>query len=91
MDQEYEIRTLAVETLAIQMILVNVLRQIGAADPSTRNAIAAGLNEAANTVEHVAITLGKTAKPEHTTRALQIVEQIRTAVLGDESEPKHGV
>jgi hypothetical protein len=36
MDYDYEIRTLAAETLAIQAILTNVLRQINRVDPKLR-------------------------------------------------------
>jgi hypothetical protein len=44
-----------------------------------------------NGTEHVAIEAGAAAHPAHTVKALQIVEEIRTMVLGGGSKPKHAV
>jgi len=58
------------------------------ADAALDGAIAAGLNDAANQVEDIAIHLGKTVSPEHTVKAIRIVEELRTAVLGNQDKPR---
>lgn len=83
-----EIEALAGETLAIQVILTNVLRQMLTINPRAHGAIVAGLNNAANQIEDMAIRFGKTASPEHTVKAIRIVEELRTAVLGDHDKPR---
>jgi hypothetical protein len=48
-----------------------------------------GFNAAASFLEHRAIQLGKAASPDHTVKAVAIVEQLRTATLGKPDKPKH--
>ena len=86
-----EIEALHGETLALQVILTNVLRRLRAADPALAAAIAAGLNEAADQIEDIAIRFGKAASPEHTVKAIRIVEELRTAILGNKDKPRSGV
>src|SRR5437660_1037490 len=66
-----EIESLYAETLALQTILVKVLGRLRAVDPALAAAIAAGLGDAADHVEHIAIRLGEAASPEHTVKALR--------------------
>ncbi len=91
MDYEREICALSAETLALQAVLNSVLARIVAADPKLMPAIAHGFDDAANHVENLAIKLGKAARPEHTVKALRIVEEMRAATFGDHDEPRHGV
>jgi hypothetical protein len=86
-----EIESLYAETLALQTILVKVLGRLRAVDPALAAANAAGLDDAADHVEHIAIRLGEAASPEHTVKALRIVEELRTAILGDQHKPRGGI
>ncbi len=91
MDHDKEITALAAETLALQTILTSVLNRLGATDPRIGEAIRGGFDDAASFVENMAIKFGKSASPEHSVKALGIVEQLRTATLGEPDKPKHGV
>ena len=83
MDQEEkEIYSLSAETLAIQAVLVHVLRRLANSDPNLWKAIAAGFDDAASEVENIAIQHVADAKSELTLEALRIVEICRKAALG---------
>jgi hypothetical protein len=86
-----ELDALAGETLALQVILTNVLYRLRIIDPRLADAIVAALDDAANQVEDLAIHFGKTASSEHTVKAIRIVEELRTAVLGDHDKPRSGI
>jgi hypothetical protein len=88
---EQELDALAGETLAIQVILAKVLHRVRGVDPALADAIAVGFNDAANQIEDIAIRFGKAASPEHTVKAIKIVEQLRTAVLGNHDKPRDAV
>ena len=89
MDTEKEVRSLAAETLALQAILTNVLSRLATADEKTAAAIRKGFDDAASQVENMAIELGKAASPDHTVKAIGVVEQLRAATLGNPDQPKH--
>jgi hypothetical protein len=91
MNYDAEINSLSAETLAIQAILANVLREIGKADPMLRDAIKLGFDDAASMVENIALCLGKAASPDQSVKAIRIVEELRTATLGNPDKPRHGV
>jgi hypothetical protein len=82
MDQENEIYSLSGESLAIQAVIVHVLRRLAKSDPDLWKAIAAGFDDAASEVENIAIQQGAEAKSERTLEALRIVEIYRKASLG---------
>jgi hypothetical protein len=88
MDSEKEIRALAAETLAFSIIVGSVLSKL-AKDSSLRVAIVEGFDQAADIADSVAVRFGKTASPEHTVKALSIIEEMRAMVLGDEGKPKN--
>jgi hypothetical protein len=77
MNYKQEINTLLAETVAMQAVLAKVLSQLRAADPHLASLIAAGLNDAANQVEDIAIKFGAASSPEHTVRAIRVVEELR--------------
>jgi hypothetical protein len=91
MNPIFEAESLAAETLALQAIVIGVFGRLASANPGLREAIGLGFDDAANYVEQITITLGKKASPAHTSKALQIVEGLRSTTLGKPSEPKHGV
>jgi hypothetical protein len=88
---QQQIESLHAETLALQVILVKVLGRLRTADPALAAAIATGLNDAANQVEDIAIRFGKTASPEHTVKAIRVVEELRTAIVGHQDQPRSGI
>jgi hypothetical protein len=87
MDTEKEIRALAAETLALSIVLGNVLSKL-AADPSLKAAIVKGFDQSADVADSIAIQFGKTASPDHTVKALKIIEEMRVMVLGNDGKPK---
>jgi hypothetical protein len=91
MNYEREIHSLAAETLALQAILSSVLDRMSKADANTLQLVKLGFDDATSYVEHVAIKLGRAASPDHATKAIQIVESLRTLTLGNPDKPKHGV
>jgi hypothetical protein len=82
MDQEKEIYSLSAEALAIQAVLVHVLRRLAKSDPDLWKAIAAGFEDAASEIGNLAIQHGAEVMSERTLEALRIVEINRKASLG---------
>ena len=91
MDHDKEINDHSAQLLALTAVLAFVFGKIAQADPKLLSAISLGLDDAANFVENFAIKTGKTASPEHTVKAIRVVEEIRAATLGNQSKPRHGV
>ena len=91
MDYDHEINSLAGETLAIQVVLANVLREISKIDRRFYDAIKLGFDNGASEAEDLAIRFGKAASPEHLVKAIRIIEELRTATLGNHDKPRHGV
>jgi hypothetical protein len=91
MDYDHEINSLAGETLAIQVVLASVLREISKIDRRLFDAIKLGFDDGASKIEDTAIRLGKAASPDHLVKAIRIVEELRTATLGNPDKPRHGV
>jgi hypothetical protein len=89
MDTESEIQKLHAETLALNIILSNVLHEFSK-DPALKAAMVAGFRRSADIAEHTAIMMGKFASPDHTVKAMRIIEELRTVVLGEEGKPKAG-
>jgi len=58
-------------------------------DRTLRFTITEAFNEAADVAQSVAVQFGKSASPEHTVKALRIIEEMRAMVLGNESKPKN--
>ena len=90
MDYDSEIRQLAGETLAIQRLLVAYLSHI-AVDANGRRIVGAAFDEAAGFLEGQTIKFGKAVPSEHLAHSLRVVEDLRTATLGNPEKPKHAV
>ena len=91
MDYENEITTLAAETIALQILISHVFDELARADPHLDFAIRKGFDNAANDTEDLAIKFGKSAPPEHTVKALSVIEELRTMTFGDREKPKRTV
>jgi hypothetical protein len=90
-DFEKEIHSLAAEALALNIVLCNVLNKLLRDDPALRSAMVDAFNQSADTAESVAILLGKSASPDHTVKALRIIEEMRGVVLGDGKDKLKGL
>ena len=80
-DQEKEIHSLSAETLAIQAVLVHVLRRLAKSDAALWKAIVAGFDDATTEIENIAIQHGTDPMSGHTLEALRIVEINRKSSL----------
>jgi|RhiMethySRZTD1v2_1073278.scaffolds.fasta_scaffold1514445_3 hypothetical protein len=74
--------TVAAEIMAMNAILVNVLRRIAISDPKLSDAISAGFDDAANLAEQLTIAPRKTPTKE-TAETLRIIEIVRIGVFGN--------
>jgi len=84
-EPEKEFQALAPEHLAPSIIVGSVLGQL-ARNPLLSAAIVAGFDRAADVAQSVAVELSGSASPDVTVKALRIIEETRTEVLGsDES------
>ncbi len=90
MDYNREIHALSAQALAFGTVISYVLYRVAQVDPKFASAIAQGFDDAADHVEDFAIRAGRAASPEHTIKALQIVEGLRAGTLG-RHPPKHSV
>ena len=77
MDHDHEIRSLAAETMALTTVLGFVLQRLSVRNKSE---ISQAFEEAANHVTGIA--LRGVGSPEHTTKALKIIDQLRQTALG---------
>ena len=75
---------LRAETLAIQAVLTNVLFQMKRLDPVLADAIARNFDNAADQIKRA----GRPASSEPVVKALVIVEELRTASLGPDYNPR---
>jgi len=82
MVDEKQIASLTAETLAVQVVLTNVLLEIGKLDPTLRSAIKRGLSDAADSVENLA-TRSDAVSPDLIVKALHVIEEMRAASVGD--------
>ena len=91
MDYDREVHSLSAETLAFGALIAFSLNRIGRTNPALASAVSHAFDDAANYVENFAIKLGKSASPDHTVKALRIIEELRTAVVRDQGEPKDAI
>ncbi|MBI5260250.1 MAG: hypothetical protein HY852_00345 [Bradyrhizobium sp.] len=81
MDLEKEIHALSAETLAHSIMIGNILSKL-ARNPDLRSAIAEGFDQSLDVAQTVAVQFGTAASPDHTLKALKIIEEMRSTVLG---------
>ena len=83
-----QISNLAAETMALQVIFVQLCNRIAALSPELARAVFGSFDEAADLAESLSIARGKAAG--HLPRTLQLIEALRAAVVG-EDKPKDAV
>ena len=92
MDYKDEINALAAETLAIQTTLAHILEQLFLIDdPRIAKAIRNGFDQAASDTENIAIQGIEPSDSQRFVKALSVIEELRTATLGDHEKPKRGI
>jgi hypothetical protein len=80
--------SLHAETSALSTLLFTVLLELRfLGDPRIKDAIGRALNNAASHLENFAIKTGEAASPEHTVKALKIVEDMRAQLFGGQGKP----
>lgn len=90
MDIELEVPSLAAETMAFQAIITSLLQSLHDTDPTLQAAVERSLDIAARMVELTTLRHGQGASPEHTLKALAIVESTRKSVV-QPRPPKHAI
>ena len=91
LDNDKEIYSLAGETLALQIIVGSVLGRLCEVSPALAEAITKGFDDASSCAESVAIKFGQSASPDHSIKALRVIEELRAVVVRDQKKPRHGV
>jgi hypothetical protein len=91
MNLEDEIYSLSAFELAMQTMFGELCHGLIAYDPRMADILTRVFDHSSNHVESMTIQLGKSANPKHTVKALRVVEETRTVVLGDKIKPKDGI
>ncbi len=87
-----EIQQLAAETLAIQTVLAHILEELVHDEPRLRESVRKGFDHAASDLEQIAVARSKGGNVlPQVTKALQVIESLRTMSLGNQGKPKHAV
>jgi hypothetical protein len=83
MDTDADTDLIASELMAVQGILMCVLRRIAAVDQNLASAIEGGLDDAANLAEEMKVALGEEATSGEAAEALRTIERLRAGILGE--------
>jgi hypothetical protein len=82
---------LSAETFAHETLLFALFARMLKSNPASRPELADVFDAAASFIEERAISLGVKASPNHLVKALKIVEDLRTQLLGKPDKPKDGI
>jgi hypothetical protein len=83
-----ELAALHGESLAMQVLIIQLARQLSLVSPQLAGAISEAFDQAANLAERIA--LSGEGHPAQLPRALKVIEDLRRAAAG-EPGPRHGV
>ena len=86
MDTDAETNLIASELMAVQGILMCVLRRVAAVDQSMASAIESGLDDATKLAEEMKVALGEEAPSGEAAEALRTIERLRAGILGANSD-----
>jgi hypothetical protein len=81
---EEEAAAVRSELIALQAILIGLLKRLVADQPAMVPTLCRAFEEAESTLTGVAVKMGLQAPIESTVGALKVVEEIRSAVIRDE-------
>ena len=82
MDTDADTNLIASELMAVQGILMCVLRRVAAVDQSLASAIESGLDDAIKLAEEMKVALGEESPSGEAAEALQTIERLRAGILG---------
>jgi hypothetical protein len=85
MSAEADTAALKAEVVALQAVLISVFRRMVADRPELAASFCQAFDDAETILSGVAIKMGVESPAETTIGALQIVDEIRKAVIRDES------
>ena len=82
MDADADTNLVASELMAVQGILMCVLRRIAAVDQNLASAIESGLDDATSLAEEMQVALGEEGPSGEAAEALRTIERLRAGILG---------
>jgi hypothetical protein len=82
MDTDADTNLIASELMAVQGILMCVLRRVAAVDQNLASAIESGLDDAIKLAEEMKVALGEESPSGEAAEALQTIERLRAGILG---------
>ena len=86
MDADADTNLVASELMAVQGILMCVLRRIAAVDQNLASAIESGLDDATSLAEEMKVALGEEGPSGEAAEALRTIERLRAGILGANPE-----
>lgn len=85
MDLEAELSGLQAETLAVQAVLIAVCRRLAREQPALAPVLCAAFDDAETLMSGLAVRLGVDVPPETTLGPLRVLDELRAAVITDET------
>jgi hypothetical protein len=82
---EAEIKTSQAEALALQAVTIALCKRLLAARPELAPVFCEAFEDAERLMSGITVKVGKEAPVEVTVGALRVIEEIRSAVISDES------
>jgi hypothetical protein len=82
MDTDADTNLIASELMAVQGILMCVLRRVAAVDQNLASAIESGLDDAIKLAEEMKVALGEETPSGEAAEALRTIERLRAGILG---------
>jgi hypothetical protein len=82
---EKDVEVLQAEVIALQAVLMSVFRRLVKRNPELAPAFCEAFDEAETILSGVAVKLGVEAPLDTTVGALSVIEELRKAVISDES------
>ena len=82
MDTDADTNLIASELMAVQGILMSVLRRVAAVDQNLASAIESGLDDAIKLAEEMKVALGEESPSGEAAEALQTIERLLAGILG---------
>jgi hypothetical protein len=83
MGIETDTNLIAAELMAVQGILMCVLRRIAAVDQNLASAVEGGFDDAANLAEKMKVALGPGVPSKEAVESLRTIERLRAGILGN--------
>lgn len=86
MSVKDEIEDLASQAFALSIMVVAICQHVSKLSPELSSAIKSAFDDAANNTETIGFVV-QSAPPQHFTKAVRVIEELRTAVFGKQQKP----